>query len=241
MKGKQLSFDFEEVYRSYPDEETDLKRKLGDYLNGKKFKITFTDNSSTMISFRTDPRRVLIVRLHHMFREATPDVLQALAKYINHQRDTSRGVLDRFFEKNKALIKQKQPRKQSLTLKTKGEHFDLGALYDMVNSQYFASTMDVKVSWGKNSKGAYNIRLGSYNLEDNLMRIHPSLDSKKVPCYFVESIIYHELCHAAVGVKSSHNGRTLFHTREFNELEKQFKHFEKAAKWERKNLGSLFK
>jgi predicted metal-dependent hydrolase len=67
-----------------------------------------------------------------------------------------------------------------------------------------------------------------------MIRINPVLDIERVPPYFVEFIVYHEMLHAFLGVKNK-NGRRSVHSKEFRELEKRFSDYEKAMAWEKKS------
>ena len=80
--------------------------------------------------------------------------------------------------------------------------------------------------------------MGSYSVEDRLIRIHPSLDRPDVPRYFVEWIVFHEMLHQVFDIPKV-NGRRRFHTPEFLERESQFEHYERARRWERRHLDHL--
>ena len=54
--------------------------------------------------------------------------------------------------------------------------------------------------------------MGSYSVEDKLIRIHRSLDRDLVPRFFVAWIVYHEMLHQVHGAPIL-NGRRQFHTK----------------------------
>jgi hypothetical protein len=60
------------------------------------------------------------------------------------------------------------------------------------------------------------------------------LDSRRVPAFYVEFIVYHEMLHAVVE-STVKNGRRRIHAREFQEREKLFEHYEKACAWEKEH------
>ena len=78
--------------------------------------------------------------------------------------------------------------------------------------------------------------MGSYNAETSTIRINPLLDKKTVPAYFLEFVVYHEMLHAYLGIKTR-NGRRSIHSREFRLHEKKFRHYAKAMEWERQRFG----
>jgi hypothetical protein len=69
-----------------------------------------------------------------------------------------------------------------------------------------------------------------------VIKINPILDSDRVPRYFLEFVIYHEMLHADIGIEDG-SGRRELHSREFRKREKLFRHYEKASAWEKKRWG----
>lgn len=80
--------------------------------------------------------------------------------------------------------------------------------------------------------------MGSYCMEDRLIRIHPSLDRTFVPRLFVEWVVYHEMLHQKHGVPLI-DGRRQFHSPEFMQEEAQYENYERASRWERENLDRI--
>jgi hypothetical protein len=81
---------------------------------------------------------------------------------------------------------------------TAGEHHDLRVIFDELNARYFDSRIDAAITWGARSGRARrrnSIKMGSYSVEDRLIRIHRSLDRVFVPRFFVEWIVFHEMLH----------------------------------------------
>lgn len=81
--------------------------------------------------------------------------------------------------------------------------------------------------------------LATYNYDDQAIRVSPVLDTKDVPDYVIDWIVYHEVLHHVLPVEESSGGRRLYHTRKFKLLERAFADFEKAKKWEQKHLERL--
>jgi hypothetical protein len=80
--------------------------------------------------------------------------------------------------------------------------------------------------------------MGSYSVEDRLIRIHASLDRPFVPKLFVEWIVYHEMLHQKHDIPVV-GGRRQFHTREFLREEAEYEHYDRASRWERENLDKI--
>ena len=83
-----------------------------------------------------------------------------------------------------------------------------------------------------------SIKMGSYSVEERLIRIHRSLDRAFVPRFFVEWIVFHEMLHQIHDIKVK-NGRREFHSRAFLDAEARFDRYVEARAWERANLDAL--
>lgn len=232
--GKQLAFSFEAFNAVKPG----LEKRLAEAL-GRRVKIVYTDNSRVMISSRFSPDGIMVVRLHHMFRGINGKIATALAEYLEKRDRRSGEVISEFIRSNSQAVKKK-PRASIPSIEMQGEHHDLARYFMHLNERYFDGKVNAWITWGQRTrrKGKNHIRLGSYNFEHRVIRIHPALDKEWVPRYYIESVIYHEMLHAYFGVKNK-NGRCQYHTKAFREREKMFSHYEQAIKWEKKNIKRL--
>ena len=80
--------------------------------------------------------------------------------------------------------------------------------------------------------------MGSYSVEERLIRIHRSLDRGFVPRFFVEWIVFHEMLHQVHDIKVK-NGRREFHSKAFLSNEARFERYAEARAWERIHLDAL--
>ncbi len=112
-----------------------------------------------------------------------------------------------------------------LAVNTKGQHYDLAAIFDRVNAAYFAGTLSVpRLTWNKTLT---HRKLGHYQFNTDTVMLSLSLDDAVVPPYVVEFVMYHELLHKQLGVKRV-NGRRYAHTPEFRDAERRFVQYEQA-------------
>jgi hypothetical protein len=81
--------------------------------------------------------------------------------------------------------------------------------------------------------------MGSYSADTKVIRIHPALDQKRVPRFFVEWIVFHEMLHQVHRARRLADGRRCVHTPEFLEQERTFHDYERAIRWEHENLDLL--
>jgi hypothetical protein len=264
--GKQLTFEFaaeqpappsprsrRELRRESPGrrvrgpasersaDEQRLEQALATYLPpGKTLGLTLTDNRYSMVAVRRAPSGYR-VRIHRMFARIEPRIVRALARYVVHNDRRASGVLGEYIEQNKHIIKQQPRRPRQVTIRTAGRHFDLKAIYDRLNDEYFGGKIEARITWGpalKTRRRRHSIKMGSFSVEDRIIRIHPSLDQPGVPPYFVAWIVFHEMLHGKHEVTRV-GGRRCFHTKEFLAEEKTFAHYQRAYAWEKRNIERL--
>jgi len=223
-------------------ETTERARRLASEIAaclGPGFKVLLTvhDNRSTMVSFRRQPP-VLKIRAHHMFLDAPPDVVSAIADYAGRGRTAAGKVLDDYIAARNATIAM-LPRKPT-ALESRGKCFDLQELFNAVNESLFANSIDARIGWGRDTTGRRrtSIRLGVYDHKSREIRLHPALDRPDVPRFFVEFIIFHEMLHQ-VFPSARDSGRHVHHPKAFRVRERTFPKFELAMAWEKQNLKSL--
>ena len=213
--------------------ESALQEKLQ-----KKLSVVITNNRHTMLSLRAREGS-MEARLHNMFLGAPDSVLGAISRYLQTRDALSSRLLDEFIKHNSNLIQRNRHR--DAPLPTQGEHFELREIFQDINRRFFGGAVTAEITWGRNSsttKYRSTIKLGSYSLEEKLIRLHPALDQACVPRYFVEWIVYHEMLHHVVPIPMKGN-RRCFHSNEFRARERLFPEHERASRWERENLHVL--
>jgi hypothetical protein len=217
----------------------DLQDRLAAYLQRGRPRVIVTDNLHTMVSIKRGDG-VVTFRLHHMFLDAPPAVLRALGRYAERQDREAARVLRAHIESNDHRVRQREePR--PIPVDVEGKYHNLQAIYDELNTHYFAGGIKARITWGPRSrrkKSRDSIKLGSYTFEDELIRIHPVLDAIDVPRFFVEWIVYHEMLHEIHDMPVV-DGRRIYHTSEFRRAEAQFERYAEAVLWERTYLHKL--
>jgi hypothetical protein len=206
--------------------------------------LAVTDNRFTMISVKRE-KGLFRLRLHHMFLDADHDIVRALGRYVaRNDRDASQ-LLSRYIDVNHRKIRRARRRRPTVfTIEMRGEVHDLKDIYDDLNRRYFDNKIDARITWsqraqpGAKRRRRNSIKMGSYSVEDRLIRIHASLDRPFVPRLFVEWIVYHEMLHQKHDIPVV-GGRRQFHTPEFLAEEAQYEHFERMTRWERDNLDKI--
>jgi hypothetical protein len=222
---------------------TRLERRIRAHLPRGSLSVTLTDNRYTMISVRRDSRREprYHVRLHHMFSDAGPAITQALARYIASNDRRSSHLLGSFIDDNQHRVRPRTRRPAAARVETRGKNHDLGEIFDDLNARYFGGAIGARITWGQRTsrpRRRNSIKMGSYSVEDRLIRIHRSLDRPFVPRFFIAWIIFHEMLHEVHAIEKV-NGRRQFHSPAFLEDEARFEQYVEARAWEREHLDVL--
>lgn len=218
-----------------------LERRL-ELAFGGPVQLGVTDNRRRMVT-QTRSRGRLRVRLHMMFLGAEDRVKSALVAYVVHADPDASRVVGEFIDQN--LHRIRASRKAPGQLRSAGQVHDLERVLHDVNQRYFAGTVaDVLITWGRKTRATErkrtSIKLGSYSATERLIRIHPVLDQRWVPRYFVQYIVYHELLHHLVP-ETRVAGRTLLHPPEFLRREREFQQFSRVLTWEQKHIDRLLR
>jgi hypothetical protein len=203
--------------------------------------VHLTDNAWTMVSFKRLHGRVRF-RLHHMFSAANDDVVRALAGFTGRNRRAHGPAIDDYIRRNRDLIRSAPERPQQ-QLSERGRVHDLGEIFTRLNAQHFENELDARIGWGRRMRGGRrrSIKMGVYLHDQKLIRIHPALDDERVPRYFVELVVFHEMLHQVVPPVTARDGRRVVHGREFRAREKRFPGYDRARSWERQNLHLLLR
>jgi hypothetical protein len=203
--------------------------------------VELTDNAWTMVSYRRVQGR-LHFRLHHMFASAHEPVICALAGFTGKNRRAHGRAIDEFVRGHRDLIRRASPRPE-VQLPTRGRVFDLKELFDGINARHFGCEIDARIGWGRRAPlgRRRSIKMGVYFHEQKVIRIHPALDEERVPRYFVEMVIFHEMLHQVFLPSAGEDGRRTVHGRAFREAERRFPDYERARAWEKGHLHLLLR
>jgi len=240
--GRELEAEGSWAERSAPAQEAvrlELQNRIAAYLGRGRPRVILTDNLHTMLSIKRGGD-VWTIRLHHMFAQAPPIVLRAVARYAERHCPEASRVLRAFIDANDERVR-KRDRARPIQIDVEGRHHNLQAIYDDLNARYFGGRIEARITWGQRTRrrrGRESIKLGSYTVEDQLIRIHPVLDAVDVPRFFVAYIVFHEMLHEVHDMPLV-DGRRVYHTKAFRRDEKRFEAYDASIQWEKANLHKL--
>ena len=222
-------------------EEIRLEQAVAAYLPpGYGLRLTLTDNHYNIVAVRRDPS-TYVVRIHRIFAGAEPRLVRALVRYVVHNDRRASSFLGEFIERHEHIINRAPRRPRLVKLRAAGRAYDLQDIFERLNRQYFRGTLQAQITWGPAAIRARqrSIKMGSYSVEDRIIRVHPALDRDEVPLFFVEWIVFHEMLHGRHEIRRS-GGRRCFHPPEFLAQEREFVDYQRASAWEKENVDSLF-
>lgn len=200
---------------------------------GRPLTVIYTDNATSMISVR-EKKGCLSVRLHRMFLDADTAVLAELTEFIR-KKSGKIPAIRAFIKERKHQLKKPTPRNRAIT--PRGKYYNLGEIFETLNSHYFNNSLSALITWGKRGS-RYAVRrrtLGTYDPKSNSIRINPVLDNSAIPLFFIEFIVYHEMLHIVIAVEAAGKRRRI-HSKEFKTREQMYKHYHKALAWEKQQL-----
>ena len=124
------------------------------------------------------------------------------------------------------LARRQRGRKMVST--AEGRVYDLGRMFQRLNQRYFGGEIErPTLTW---SQRRTRTILGHHDGVHDTIVISKTLDSREVPEWFVEYILYHEMLHIKHPARLI-NGRRYYHTKAFRTDEQRFPHYNEAQRW----------
>lgn len=122
-----------------------------------------------------------------------------------------------------------------------GKIYDLQEIYEELNAQLFQGALRLQIGWfgRKATRKGKSVVLGLFHENEQLIRIHRSLDRQEIPRFFMEYLVYHEMVHSVVPREYSLSGCSIFHGKKFKEYEQRFPLYDRAVAWEKANAYLL--
>src|SRR5205085_12471029 len=106
-----------------------------------------------------------------------------------------------------------------------------------INREYFSPRVPKPAQLTWSARKTYRI-LGHHDAHMDHIAISRSLDSREVPRFVVEYVLFHEMLHIVHPTKLV-NGRRHNHTPAFKRDEEKFLHYHAAEKWIERNVRRL--
>ncbi len=208
--------------------------------------VTFYPYVNVNHTIRVREGKVL-VKISTLFRDAPSAVHEALAmilvaKLLRRRVPAKADLVYKDFVSDPAFrelaISHKRKKGRKRLTGASGSAYDLEEIFDRLNEDYFRGSLSKpRLSWS--GRKTFR-RLGHYDEAHHAIVISRSLDSRSIPAFVVEYVVYHEMLH--VKHPTVHrNGRRYSHTAEFKRDEKKYDYFEEADDWIERNASDLKK
>jgi hypothetical protein len=180
----------------------------------------------------------LLIRVSDIFVDAPREVMASLAlillaklyrkKTDRAHHDSYRAFILRSEIQERARAARSSRGRAPRQIAARGTCVDLDACFDRLNGQYFGGELDKpRISWS--AKRSRHI-LGRYDATHHMIFISRLFDSRNIPPYVLDYIMFHEMLHVKHRSRI-HDCRVLVHTPEFRSDERSFAEYRAAKQW----------
>lgn len=230
------------MYHGELMDEAEFKSLLKNLLP-EPAEIVLTRNRSSLIWMQTMDHGGRVARVQHCFRAADQKTIKALARFLVRPDKRNRERIDAFLREHAELVEAmgREPQAPPSPV-PRGQHHDLNKAMRKVMRDYGLKVPGLGITWSSRGprRRRRSIKFGSFCKDSRMIRVHPDLDSPRVPDYFIEYIVYHEILHALFP-PSDEDGRREVHGPEFKRFERKFERFEEALRFETEFVEKMLK
>ena len=200
------------------------------------FQVEFYPYKSLTLTIRSR-EETTYVRFSDLLQRAPLDVLEGAAALLLsrvYRRRAPRSLVQAYLhyarsDRTRGRIQRMRSRRvRRVPTEPQGKHYDLGALFDRLNHEYFAGELQrPHIGWSTRS---WRRQFGCYDPGPNQIVLNRRMDRPGIPQFVVEYVLFHEMLHVKHPTRRS--GCTLVsHSEEFRGEEKRFPHFTVARKY----------
>ena len=214
----------------------DAFRNLGNGRGVPAIEVRFYPYAGLHHTIRLRSGRVY-VRISDICKSSPPDVMRSLAFLLvarllgkrvpkAHDRIYRDYSLTPDVMRSSDIARRRRGRK--MVSSAQGEVYDLEKLFARLNRRFFGNEISQPtITWSQRRTKSI---LGHHDRVYDSITISKTLDSKEIPEWFVEYILYHEMLHIKHPARLI-NGRRYYHTSAFRLDERRFPQYEEAQKW----------
>lgn len=199
------------------------------------FLVEYFPYSSLTLTIRRREDAVY-VRFSDLLRRAPAEVLEGAAALLLsrvYRRKAPRASVQSYLEYARSdrtrgrINRMRRNRVRRVPTVPQGRHYDLSAMFDRLNQQYFGGELQrPHIGWSTRS---WRRQFGSFDPGPHQIVLNRRMDQPKIPQFVVEYVLFHEMLHVKHPTRRS--GCTLLsHSPEFRVEEKRFALFAEARK-----------
>ena len=179
----------------------------------------------------------IYVRLSDICRDAPESVLRAIAvmlvaKLLSKRVPEVHQRIYRDYACSPQVMRasdiSRRRRGRKVISSARGRFYNLDKLFDRLNRHYFDNRLEKPVlTWSQRRTRRI---LGHHDSVHETIVISKTLDTRDIPEWFVEYILYHEMLHIKHPARII-EGRRYYHTNAFRSDERRFPRYEEAQLW----------
>lgn len=179
----------------------------------------------------------IYVRVSDIFKTAPLNVQRALAyilvaRLLRKQVPPHHDLVYRQYASSPELLRAsdiaRRRRGRKIVSSARGDIYDLSKIFARLNRAYFKNELPKPVlTWSQRRTRRI---LGHHDSVHDTIVISKTLDSRDVPEWFLEYILYHEMLHVKHPARLI-NGRRHYHTNAFRADEQRFPYYAEAQQW----------
>jgi hypothetical protein len=201
-----------------------------------RFYVEFYPYTNLVLTIRRR-EEVVYVRFSDLMRQCSLPVMEGAAALLLsriYRRRPPKSLVQPYLDYTRSqrtrqrIQRMRRSRVRPAATTPQGRHFDLSALFDLLNTKYFAGSLArPHLGW---SKRTWRRQFGCYDPGPNQILLNRRMDHSAVPQFVVEYVLFHEMLHVKHPTRRS--GCTLVsHSREFRAEEKLFPEFDRARRF----------
>ncbi len=214
----------------------DAFRHMGGNRDVPAIEVRFYPYARLNHTIRLRSKRVY-VRLSDICKDAPPEVLRSLAwilvaRLLGKRVSTIHERVYRDYSLMPSVMRlsdlARRGRGRKMISTAQGKVYDLDRMFAKLNRHYFEGAIPKPtMTWSQRRTRSI---LGHHDHVYESITISKTLDSKEIPEWFVEYILYHEMLHIKHPARLI-NGRRYYHTTAFRQDERKFPYYEQSQKW----------
>ena len=187
----------------------------------RRVELHFEDNGQRRIFVTPEPGGKLQIHLDTLFQDIDSENFTHLVEFIRHGGEIEKQNLIAYLIN--ARLRHPLPE----------QVHPLQTYLDDLRSIFFPRVPSIALIWGRMGKKGQqkSIRLASFWPKRLEIRLHPLILDERVPLFYQQYLLYHELCHAEL-ILSGQAKAGEHHGEDFYRLEDQFPEIQKAREYQ---------
>lgn len=192
--------------------------------------VILTNNRTRVLSWRAPTKSSLELRVARTVLERPQDIAAVVTR-----KD------ERAWARLAALHQTERPADKAPVDAPQGQFHDLAPLCERARVHTPELSGPIPLRWGRWPSRAPRRRIQLGACDGVGIRVHPVLDHRSTPDWFLAVLLHHELLHLVIPPTRGPSGRRIVHPRAFRLRERAHPDHARALAWERANVPTLLR